>query len=332
MRLRTGLFALLKACAAACAVFAAANAAVAQAQDAKGPRGVVTIISPFAPGSAPDVSARVLAPLLAERWAAPVVVENKVGANGNIAMASAARAVPDGTTLIMAPDTVFCINPHLYKSTSFDPSRDFVPVASVVSNQFLLLVHPSVKASDLAGFVALARSAKPPLLYASIGVGSLHQLTMEMLKKRAGIELTHVPHRGGNATLTAILGGEVQAAFSGAASAGIIASGKLKALAISGSKRSAAFPDIPTLGETYPGLAVDAWMGLFAPAGMPESLLDKIRADVRDTLASPAFTERINVSGNLEPLLLDVAAFKQTIASDTAKYAAVLKELNIQEP
>ena len=189
-----------------------------------------------------------------------------------------------------------------------------------------------VKRDDLAGFVTLARSAKPPLLYASIGVGSLHQLAMEMLKKRAGIELTHVPYRGGNATLTAIMGGEVQAAFSGAASAGIIASGKLKALAISGSQRSAAFPDVPTLGETYPGLAVDAWIGLFAPAGMSESLLDKIRADVRDSLASPTFRDRINVSGNLEPLLLDVAAFKQTIASDTAKYTAVLKGLNIQEP
>ena len=296
------------------------------------PQRTVTISSPFAPGSAPDVSARVMAPLLSERWSVPIVVENKVGANGNIAMAAVSRAAPDGTTLVMAPDTTICINPFVYKSAAFNPAKDLVPIASVVSNQFMLLTRADLPASNLSEFVALARASRPSLLYGSIGVGSLHHLAMEMLKRRAGIDLTHVPYRGGNAALNAILGGEVQATFSGASSAGLISSGKLRVLAMTGSHRSKGFPDLPSLGEIYPGYAIDAWIGLFAPAALPQSILARMRKDVRDVLQNPAFVDRIDVSGGLEPLLLSTEDFEKTIQVDCSKYREVVKENGISLP
>jgi tripartite-type tricarboxylate transporter receptor subunit TctC len=301
----------------------------AQAQEIF-PTRTVTIVSPFTPGSAPDVTARLVAPLLAEKWGKPVIVENRAGANGNIAMAAVARATPDGYTLVMAPDTTFCINPTVYANANLNPRRDFSPVASVAGNQFVLLVSPSLPSTTLAEFAAYARDAKPPLLYGSIGVGSLHHLAMEMLKKRTGIPMTHVPYRGGMATLTGVVAGEVQVTFSGAASAGLLSSGKLRALAISGSKRSKAFPDLPTVSETYPDFEINAWMGLFAPAGTPAPLLAKLRDDVRSVLREPAFLDRLNVSGNLEPLDLDIPAFSKMIDSDCEKYSEVVREVGIK--
>lgn len=306
-----------------------ANAAPCSAQD-QFPSRVVTIVSPFSPGSTPDVASRLLAPLLSERLGKPVIVENKVGANGNIAMASVARAAPDGYTLIMAPDVAFCVNPNIYANLPFDSRRDFVPIASVVTHQFVLLVRPDIPPRDIPSFAEFARTARPSLLYASIGVGSLHHLAMEMLKQRADIDLMHVPYRGGNAALTAILSGDVQAHFSASAGGEMINSGRLKALASTGSKRLKNFPNLPTVAETYPDYSVGAWIGLFAPAGTPDSIVARLRKDVRDATATPLFAERINVSGSEEPLLLNDADFLKLMESDCGKYGPLVKSLGIK--
>jgi tripartite-type tricarboxylate transporter receptor subunit TctC len=303
---------------------------VASADDLNYPTRRITIVSPFAPGSAPDVSARLLAQLMFDAWGKPVVVENITGANGNLAMDHVARSEPDGYTLIMAPDTTICVNPHIYSTIKFNPRRDFVPVTSVVSNQFLLVVNPSLPARTLSEFVKVAQHANPALLYASIGVGSLHQLAMEMLKKRAGIELSHVPYRGGAATLNAAMTGEIQVMFTGAASAGLVQAGKLRALAISGSKRSEGFPDLPTVGETYPGFAIDAWIGLFAPAKTPKAVVEKLRIEAQKILLSDTFQSKINVSGSLVPLVLEPNEFLDLIDKDFEQYGALVKEIGIK--
>ncbi|MEW6454463.1 MAG: tripartite tricarboxylate transporter substrate binding protein [Pseudomonadota bacterium] len=306
-----------------------ANAPPCSAQD-QFPSRVVTIVSPFSPGSTPDVASRLLAPILSERLGKPVIVENKVGANGNIAMASVARAAPDGYTLIMAPDVAFCVNPNIYANLPFDARRDFVPISSVVTHQFVLFVRPDMQPRDLPSFVEFARAARPPLLYASIGVGSLHHLAMEMLKQRANIDLMHVPYRGGSAALTAILGGDVQAHFSASAGGEMINSGRLKALASTGVKRLKSFPNLPTVAETYPDYSVGAWIGLFAPAGTPDAIVARLRKDVREAIATPFFAERINVSGSEEPLQLNDADFLKLMDSDCGKYGPLVKSLGIK--
>jgi tripartite-type tricarboxylate transporter receptor subunit TctC len=228
---------------------------------------------PIPPGGAPDISARVVGQRLAELVGQPVVVENRPGSNGNIAMDLIAKAQPDGTTLGLLADSMITINPHLYKEMQTDPIKDLAPVASVVSNQWVLSVNPSVPVKSFKDFIEYARRAKPPLAYASGGNGSIHQLAMEMLKQRAGIDLVHVPYKGGSPATTATVAGEVAAMFSGTSSAGQIKSGKLRALAVTGLHRSEVFPDLPTIAEFYPGYEVTIWLGLFSAAGTPEPVL-----------------------------------------------------------
>src|SRR6266581_4114790 len=224
----------------------------------------IKLIVPIPPGGAPDISARVIGQRLAELVGQAVVVENRPGSNGNIAMDLVAKSMPDGYTLALLADSMVAINPHLYREMQTDPLKDLAPVASVVSNQWVLSVNPSVPVKNFREFVEYARQARPPLAYASGGNGSIHQLAMEMLKQRASIDLIHVPYKGGAPAATATVAGEVSAMFSGTSSAPQIKAGRLRALAVTGSRRS--FPIFRPFPSSTPATrSRSGWACLLRP-------------------------------------------------------------------
>jgi tripartite-type tricarboxylate transporter receptor subunit TctC len=294
------------------------------------PSRPIKLIVPIPPGGAPDISARVVGQRLAELVGQPVVVENRPGSNGNIAMELIAKSQPDGYTLGLLADSMITINPHLYREMPLDPIKDLAPVASVVSNQWVLSVNPSVPVKTFKDFIEYARAAKPPLAYASGGNGSIHQLAMEMLKQRAGIDLVHVPYKGGSPATTATVAGEVAAMFSGTSSAPQIKSGKLRALAVTGLHRSELFPDLPTISEYYPGYEVTIWLGLFSAAGTQEPALATLRAMVNKLLAEPDIRKKLQAAGGLEPYISTPAEFADLIRRDYNKYGKLVKDVGVQ--
>ena len=294
------------------------------------PNRPIKIFVTIPPGGAPDIAARLVATYLTEQNGWQVIVENRPGANGNIAGDQVSKSAPDGYTLLVNADSGFTINPHVYAKLPFDPIKDLIPVASIATNQFMLSVNPEVPVKTFQEFIEYARKANPPLPYASGGNGSQHQLAMEMLKQRANIDLLHVPFRGGAPAATATIAGDTKVLFAGASSAPQIQSGVLRALAASGKQRSKRFPDLPAVGEFYPGYSVDIWIGVFAPVGTPEPIVTKLREAVHKLLGQPGFAEKLNVSGSLEPLILSPKEFSDLIASDYEKYGALVKRLGIK--
>src|SRR4029077_3117397 len=290
----------------------------------------IKLIVPIPPGGAPDISARVIGQRLSELVGQPVVVENRPGSNGNIAMDLVAKAPPDGYTLGLLADSMVTINPHLYKGMQTDPLKDLAPVASVVSNQWVLSVNPSVPVKDFKEFIEYARRARPPLAYASGGNGSIHQLAMEMLKQRAGIDLVHVPYKGGAPATTATVAGEVSAMFSGTSSAPQIKAGRLRALAVTGLHRSDIFPELPTISEFYPGYEVTIWLGLFAAAETPGTGLASLHAQINKLLAESETKSNLNAAGGLEPYITTSADFAALIRRDYDKYGKVVKDVGVK--
>src|SRR5262249_9338174 len=252
------------------------------------PSRAVHLVVPFPPGGGPDLVGRILAPKLSEALGQPVVVENRVGSNGNIAGHLVAKAPADGYTLLVGNDSLFVTNAHLYKQMPFDPLKDLAPVTSLVSNGFFLAVNPSLPVRTLPEFVEYARKANPPIQYASGGNGSQHHLTMERLKARAGFKAVHVPYKGGAPATTATVAGEVQAMMSGTSTAGQIKAGRLRAIAYTGPQRSRALPDVPTVAEFYPDFVMVQWYGLFAPAGTPSPVITRLRAGTDRVFMLPA--------------------------------------------
>jgi tripartite-type tricarboxylate transporter receptor subunit TctC len=300
------------------------------ASSAQYPSRPIKLIVPIPPGGAPDISARVVGQKLAEIVGQPVVVENRPGSNGNIAMDLVAKSAPDGYTLGLLADSMIAINPHLYKNMQTDPLKDLAPVASVVSNSWVLSVNPSVPVKDFKEFIEYSRKVNPPLAYASGGNGSIHQMAMEMLKQRAGINLVHVPYKGGTPAATATVAGEVAAMFSGTSSAPQIKAGRLRALAVTGSQRSALFPELPTIAEFYPGYEVTIWLGLFAAAGTPEAVLARLHAGVNKVLAETEIRSKLNAAGGLEPYITTAPEFSALIRRDYDRYGKVVKDVGVK--
>ena len=282
---------------------------------------------PNPPGGATDTLARVIAPALGDALGQPMVVENRPGSNGNVAMEATAKATPDGHTLILAADAQIVIGPHLYRDLRLDTLRDLVPVASLVNTQMILAVNPSLPVKTLPEFIDYARRANPPLAYGSIGNGSQHHLVMEMLKQRAGIDLLHVPFKGGGPATTALIAGEIAAAFGGNSVTGHVRAGKLRALAVAGKQRSTVFPDVPRLAEFYPGFEVTPWLGLFAPAGVPVPVMARLRETTNRVLAEPTIVERIRRVGGLEPYISAPEEFAALLRAEYARYGEVVKAL-----
>ena len=292
------------------------------------PERPIRVLVPNPPGGATDTTARTVGPRLSELLGQPVVVENRPGANGNIATELAAKAVPDGHTLLLAADAQIIISPHLYKM-SVDPLTDLVPVASIGTTDMVLTVHPSLPVRTLAEFIDHANRANPPLPYASIGAGSQHHLTMELLLQRAGVTMTHVPYRGGGPAMVALLAGEVQAMFGGNSAAGQIRAGAVRGLATASRARARAFPEIPTIGETYAGFEAQAWLALFAPAGVSPAVLTKLRSEMSRVIGEAETADRLRNAGGMEVYASSPQAFAEQIRAEHARYAAVVKAVGI---
>jgi len=290
----------------------------------------IRLLVPNPPGGASDTIARIVAPLLGTALGQPLVVENRPGSNGNLSSELAARAAPDGYTLLLGQDSQIVISPHLYPSLSVDTLKDLVPVATLITTQMVLAANPALPVKDLREFVEFAKRARPPLAYASIGNGSQHHLTMEMLKARAGIELVHVPYKGGGPATVALLAGDVPVMFGGNSVTAHIKAGKLRGLAVAGKKRSAAFPDLPTLSEFYPGLEVTAWLGIFSPAGVPAPVLARLHDEINRLLASAELRDRVLGVGGLEPFISTREEFAALIRAEYAKYGEVVKTTGVK--
>ena len=313
---------------AAGALSAPAVLRAALAQDY--PSRPIRLLVGYPPGGATDIIARICAQGLSERLGKPVVVENRAGSGGNLAGEAAARAAPDGYTLLHGADNMLTINPHVYAKMSYDPLKELVPIASLASNQLVLAVHPSMPVQNLREFVELARRSKPPLLYASIGNGSVHHLAMEMLKQHVGIDLTHVPYRGGGPAAIALLAGEIAAMFGGGSIVPTVQSGGFRGLASTGTVRNPATPELPTIAEIYPGYEALIWHGLFAPTGVPQPILERLRTEIASVMAQPAFGQRLLNTGSGEPYVGTAEAFAARIRSDYDKFGTIIRSIGIK--
>src|SRR5216117_3821793 len=302
-------------------------AVLCQGAAAQYPSRPIRLLVPIPPGGGPDIVARLIAPKLGEALGQPVVVENRVGGNGNLAGELVARSPSDGHALLLGMDSLMVINPHLYGKMPFDPQKDLTPVASLVSNGFFMAVNPSVPARTFPEFIEYARRANPPLQYASGGNGSQHHLTMERLKARAGIDMIHIPYKGGAPATTATVAGEVAAMMSGTSTAPQIKAGRLRVLAYTGPKRSSLLPEVPTIAETYPDFEMTQWYGLFAPPGTPEAVLARLRAEVNRVLKEPEIRERLHNAGGVEAWITTPGEFAAAIRDDHAKYARLVREI-----
>jgi tripartite-type tricarboxylate transporter receptor subunit TctC len=295
------------------------------------PTRPIKLVPHSAPGTGPDILARVLAAKLAEYLGQPAVVENHVGSNGNMAVEFVAKSPADGYTLLICTDAQLAINPHIYARMGADPNKDLAPVASIARQEFLLVVGSSFPAKTFSEFLEYARRANPPPFYGSAGNGSMSHLAMEMLKGRAGINLVHVPYKGGgSATVAALLGGEISAAFGGTAVGAQIKSGKLRGVAVTGAARSVHYPDLPAIGETLPGFEVVTWVGMFAPVATPVEAIARLQVETARFLALPEAKEKFNAAGGFEPWTIRPEEFAAAIRRDYDKYGKLAKDIGVR--
>ena len=300
-------------------------AAAAQAQT--WPAKPVRIVVAYPPGGGIDVLARQLAEKLTPLWGQPVIVENKPGANTIVATDSVAKSAADGYTVLMTTDATFSINPHLYARLPYDAQRDFVPVTMLVLLQQLLIAHPALPADTLAQLISFAKGNPGKINYASYGSGSQPHLSGEMLKYKAGIDLVHVPYKGISLAVPAVMAGEVQLTFAGiATSMAPLKSGRVKALAIGGPKRSALFPEVPTFAELgWPEVETHAWFGLFVPAGSPREAVSRIYQDSRKIIEEPEFRDRQLIGRGYDVVGSSPEEFAAYLGKDSESRARAVK-------
>jgi tripartite-type tricarboxylate transporter receptor subunit TctC len=282
------------------------------------------------PGGAADVTARLLGHGLEEKLGQPVVVENKPGSGGNLVGEYVAKSPPDGYTLLLGPDSLFVINPHLYASMPFDPLRDLTPVASLVSNYYAFAVSSALPVKTLSDFVALAKRSDPPLFYASFGNGTISHLGVEMLKQAAQFKLNHVPYRGGAQAGMAVVGGDASLTLGGGGIYPLIQSRQLRPLAVASRERIDELPGVPSVSEFYPSYAVESWQGLFVPAGTPQPVIDRLRAATNEVIAEKTFDAKLRATLSGKSYRSTPAQFAAEIKSEDEKYGALIKTLGIK--
>ncbi len=308
---------------------ALAGSRIARAQQGY-PNKPIRLIVPFAAGGTTDVLARLIAQHLSTGLGQQVVVDNKGGANGNIGTDLAAKSPADGYTIVMSFDGTMTINPHTYAKLPFDPQRDLAPLINIGQVSLVMVLHPSVKANTIQEFVALAKSASTPLFYSSAGMGSTGHVAGELFSARAGIHMSHVPYKGGAPALQDLLAGQLQMLVTALPTVeAMIGNGKLRALAVTSSKRLRALPNVPTIGEVYPGYDVASWYGLLAPAGTPDPVIQRLNTEINKVLAQKDVRERFETLG-VEPLGGTTQQFAATIKTDTEKWAKVVKAADIR--
>ena len=311
---------------------AAGHPAAALAQQKAGdyPARPVRIIVPQSPGASTDLTARLIAQRLADAFKQPVVVDNRPGAGTISGTEIVARATPDGYTLLVVASSI-TINPSIYKKLPYDPVRDFAPVTQLLTFPNLIVAHPSVPVKTLQDLLALARAKPGELNYASAGRGTGTHMSAELLKTMTGIDIVQVPYKGGGPAITAILGGQVQLNVGTiVALLPHVRSGKLRAIAVTTAKRSAAAPDIPTVAESgVPGYDHGPWNGLFAPGKAPKAVVAQINAEVVRVLRSPEFSTVVAKQG-AETVGNSPGEFASVVKSEIAKWAKVVKAAGIR--
>ena len=291
------------------------------------PAKPVKIVVPFAAGGAVDILTRVLADKLSPALGQQIVVEPVTGAGGNIGSAAVAKAAPDGYTLLMATTGTHTINPGLYKNLPFDAEKDFAPITLVASVPNILVVHPDVPVKNVKELVALAKSQPGKLDFASFGHGTSNHLSGELFKSVAGIEVVHVPYKNAPQAVLDVVGGQVKFAFVNAPLAlPQVRAGKLRALAVTGAKRSPAVPELPTMAEAgLPDFVVESWYGLMAPVGTPEPVIRRIRDDTLKVLARPDLVEAFAKQG-ADVVTSTPSEFASMVSSEKARWAEVIRK------
>jgi tripartite-type tricarboxylate transporter receptor subunit TctC len=301
---------------------AIACAAAASAEAQTWPSQPVRIISPFSPGGGTDFVGRLLAKNLAEQIGGTFLVENRPGAAATIGAAMVAKAPPDGHTLLISA-TEMSIHPILWAKLPYDPLKDFVCVTQLTSGQFVLTAHPNVPVKTVKQLIALAKSKPGQLNYGSSGTGSGTHLPGELLQLMAGIRWTHIPFKGSGSSTIGLLTGEVDFIFG--STAGVfphVRGNRLRAVAVTGSKRPVEMRDVPTIGETIPGYEVTGWYGLYAPAGAPADIVRRLHVESRRALTRPEAQDALVKSGN-EPVGSSPAEFTAFLRAEIAKWAKV---------
>ena len=296
----------------------------AQAQDY--PTRPITLVVPYAAGGGNDVMARIVAEKMSRTLGQQIVIENKGGAGGSIATRQVAKAAPDGYTLGLGGTGTLAINPTLYHNVGYDPRKDFAPVGLIATSALVVLTNPQVAATSIPELIALAKREPGKLNYASAGVGSGIHLGAELFATMAGIKLTHVPYKGSSPALTDLIGGHVSIYFSSLPPAiALVKEGKVRALGVTGSKRSGIFPDLPTVAEAaLPGYEAVLHYGIVAPAGTPRPIIDKLSAALKAALAEPDVRERIIADG-AEPLAGTPEDYAADIDREETKWSAIVK-------
>jgi tripartite-type tricarboxylate transporter receptor subunit TctC len=289
----------------------------------------ITLVVPFAPGGSTDILARIVAGHLQQSLGQPVVIENRTGASGNIGTATVARAAPDGYTFLFNTMSVHTMNHALFASMPFDGVKDFSPIAMLAYVTNTMVVHPSVPAKTVPEFIAHAKANPGKVAYASAGPGSTNHLCAALFEKMTGVQMVHVPYRGGAPAVADTVGGQTQLFFTaGTQSLEHVKAGKLRLLAVTESKRSSLLPDVPTVSETVPGYEMSVWYGAFGPAGMPPAIVVRLNAEISRILFLP------DVKKRMEDIAVEVAKMTPEelttlTRNDAEKWGKLIKELGI---
>jgi len=290
----------------------------------------VRVIVPFPPGGATDIVGREIADKLSRSMGQPFVVENRSGASGNIGMEAAARAAPDGYTLVVGAPQTLTINPQLMSMT-FDPQKELAPVVVIASVPNVLIVNPKLPVKSVGELIALAKKEPGQLDYGSSSIGGTPHLSAELFKSMTDTRIVHVPYRGSGPALTDLMGGQIDLMFDNLPAAlPHVKSGKVRALAVTTTQRTQSAPDLPTLAESgLPGFDSEGWFALLAPAGTPEAVLEKINAEVNRILQTDDFRERLAKVG-AEPVGGSRADFQARIRDETQRWGKVIRTANIK--
>ncbi len=294
------------------------------------PNKPIRLIVPFPPGGGVTIVARIIAPPLSESFRQPVIVDNRPGGNTIIGTDAAAKAPPDGYTVILI-SSAHVINHFLLPNLPYDSFKDFVPVATTTSSGYVLVAHPSLPANNLREFIALAKTKPGQLNYSTSGTGGVQHLAGELFNIMAEVKLQHIPYKGGGPAITDLLGGQVQISFQPQSTVTAhVKSGKLKAIGIPGAARSATLPQVPTFAEAgLPGFTVSSWGGILAPAGTPKAITDKLSAEVGRILAMSDIREKLAAQGQ-EPFVSTPEQFASMIKDEMTRVAKLVKIANIK--
>jgi tripartite-type tricarboxylate transporter receptor subunit TctC len=304
-----------------------------RAQDAGYPNRPIKMVVGFGAGGSTDLAARIMAQKMSEILGQTILVENRTGASGMIAAEDVTKSPPDGYTLMMASQTVLAVAPKLYRKVTFDPIKDFAPIAYCGASPLVLVVNPSFPAHTTAEMIAMAKAEPGKIIFGTGGVGTTPHIASEMFQFVAGIKMSHVPYRGEAGAINDLVAGQIPAMFANlSAISGQIQAGTVRALAVTSPQRAPSAPNIPTVAETLPGFAADTWFGIVAPAATPRAVIDKLNAAAQKALASDDTKKRYTDlgmastgAGGSTPGELDAY-----IKSEIAKWSKVIADANIQ--